>query len=391
MLRLRCNRSRCAIFILLSTLLLGSMAVVKSSDSGSADSNDTAKEEPTEFPEQNWGQYYDPSNIFCGKYDCYKILSFDYQTWGRTPPTKKQLTQSYRSLSRTWHPDKNSDKGAKERFVKISQAYKILTNSKLRREYDHFRERPDEYFYKYGSSVYIPAPKSDTIVVVTLLLLLGCAFTWYAQKNRWQQIADRVVKDAVEGLKAGEGASSESLEVRDKAEEVLKGKKEEESKSNGVGEKKKGMKLTKKELRDKENEELRPIIVDLVNQIQDFGFGAGFHQPTWRDILVVKMVKWPYPVIMGLLWEIKYYARRITKCETNDNEREVLTKRAVGNVAWQASSDSDKESMLTQELWVTANLEEWIEATKMGQLSTGQQKRYNRYMKKEAKKAGKSD
>lgn len=195
----------------------------------------------------------------------------------------------------------------------------------------------------------------------------------------------------MEGLKAGEGASSESLEVRDKAEEVLKGKKEEESKSNGVGEKKKGMKLTKKELRDKENEELRPIIVDLVNQIQDFGFGAGFHQPTWRDILVVKMVKWPYPVIMGLLWEIKYYARRITKCETNDNEREVLTKRAVGNVAWQASSDSDKESMLTQELWVTANLEEWIEATKMGQLSTGQQKRYNRYMKKEAKKAGKSD
>lgn len=391
MLRMRCNRSRCAVFVLFSTLLLGSMALVKSADSSSADTNDTTKEEPIEFPEQHWGQYYDPSNIFCGDYDCYAILGFNYQTWGRKPPTKKEITQSYRSLSRRWHPDKNSDTGAKERFVKISQAYKILTNSKLRREFDHFRERPDEYFYKYGSSVYIPAPKSDAIAVVTLLLLLGCAFTWYAQKNRWQQIADRVVKDAVAGLNASDGASKESLEVRAKAEEILKGKKEEDSKSNGDSGKKKGMKLTKKELRDKDNEELRPIIVGLVNQIQDFGFGAGFHQPTWRDILVVRMLKWPYPLIMGLLWEVKYYARRIMKSELNENEREVLTKRAVGNVAWQASSDKEKESMLTGELWLTANLEEWLEAHKMGQLSTGQQKRYNRWKKKEDKKGGKSD
>lgn len=293
-------------------------------------------------------------------------------------------------MSRMWHPDKNKDKGAKERFVKISQAYKILTDSKKRNEFDHMRGRPDEYFYKYGSSVYIPAPKSDTVVVVTLLLLLGCAFTWYAQKNRWQQIADRVVKDAVEGLKSSEGASRESLEVRLKAEERLRKEKEaggEGADANGAGAGKKSkIRFTKKEMREKENEELRPIIVELVNEIQDFGFGAGFHQPTWRDILVVKMVKWPYPVIMGLAWECKYYARRIMKLEFNDNEREVLTRRAIGWVAWKAAEEKDRESMVTQELWVTANLEEWLEFQKMGQLSTGQQKKYNRWMKKEAKK-----
>ena len=48
------------------------------------------------------GSYYDPSNIFCGQYDCYKILGFDYESWGKSPPNKKELTQSYRQMSKTW-------------------------------------------------------------------------------------------------------------------------------------------------------------------------------------------------------------------------------------------------------------------------------------------------
>ncbi len=67
--------------------------------------------------DDNRGSYYDPQGIFCGKYDCYKILGFDYESWGRAPPSKKELTQSYRTMSKLWHPDKNKDAGAKDRFV----------------------------------------------------------------------------------------------------------------------------------------------------------------------------------------------------------------------------------------------------------------------------------
>ncbi len=63
------------------------------------------------------GTYYDPSNIFCGQYDCYKILGFDHLSWGSSPPDKKDLTQSYRTLSKRWHPDKNKDSGAEKRFM----------------------------------------------------------------------------------------------------------------------------------------------------------------------------------------------------------------------------------------------------------------------------------
>ena len=254
------------------------------------------------------------------------------------------------------------------------------------------RDRPDEYFFKYGSTIYHYAPKSDTIMVILFLITLGCGFTWFAQKQRWQQIADRVVKDATEGLKASEGGSTESIELRRKAEEILKERKEKESGEaleSQNGKKKTKAKLTKKELREKENEELRPIITELVKEIKDFG--AGFHQPTWRDILVVKMLKWPGYLLGGFFWQIKYSLRRLRKLDFNEEEIEVLTKRAVGPVAWETASIEDREEMMTRELWVMDNLEEWLEEMELRQLSSGMQKRYNRMKKLEAKKGKKVD
>jgi hypothetical protein len=76
--------------------------------------------------ENDWGSFYDPNNIFCGKYDCYKILCFDYETWvSSDPPTLKAITKSYRNLSRKWHPDKNKAKGAREKFVVSTTIYQI--------------------------------------------------------------------------------------------------------------------------------------------------------------------------------------------------------------------------------------------------------------------------
>jgi len=83
-----------------------------------ADESAAATEEQTTInPETDWGSFYDPKNVFCGKYDCYKILGFDYFHWGDDPPSIKDITKSYRSLSRQWHPDKNKERGAREKFV----------------------------------------------------------------------------------------------------------------------------------------------------------------------------------------------------------------------------------------------------------------------------------
>ncbi|KAL7545596.1 hypothetical protein ACHAWF_008956 [Thalassiosira exigua] len=348
----------------------GSSAASSEASASSKSPPKEAKRDPPSGNEDDWGSFYDPNNVFCGKFDCYKILGFDYETWGSDPPSLKDITKGYRSLSRRWHPDKNKAKGAREKFVAIAKAYEILTNREKRAEYDHFRDRPDEYFKKYGSSVlWSYAPKSDASIITIVFFVFASAFTYYAQKNRWQTIANHLVKAAVEDLSPREGGSKESIEIREKALAVLaeRKKKAEGGQMNGTGggenKKKKGPKMTGKERREKEWEELRPICIELVNEIDDFG--AGFRKPTYKDLLVVKMVKWPYYLTRSMLWWSKYALRRLRKLELNDEEREVLTKNAVGEVTWVAVSDEEHEKMVTLELWVTDNLVEWREEQEM--------------------------
>ena len=61
--------------------------------------------------------------------DLYKILEIDYSA------TKEDIKKAYYRLSKKYHPDKNNDEDAHEKFNKIHSAYEILINDKLRNEY----------------------------------------------------------------------------------------------------------------------------------------------------------------------------------------------------------------------------------------------------------------
>jgi len=73
-----------------------------------------------------------------GKRDYYDILEVDKDA------TEDQLKQSFRSLARKYHPDKNpNDNAAESKFKEIQEAYAILSNPEERRNYDMFgHERP---------------------------------------------------------------------------------------------------------------------------------------------------------------------------------------------------------------------------------------------------------
>ncbi len=47
--------------------------------------------------------------------------------------TKDEIKQSYRALSRVYHPDKGGDA---QKFAPISQAYNVFTNNTKREEYN---------------------------------------------------------------------------------------------------------------------------------------------------------------------------------------------------------------------------------------------------------------
>ncbi|MGA9667156.1 MAG: DnaJ domain-containing protein [Gallionella sp.] len=49
---------------------------------------------------------------------------------------QKAIKDAFRNLAMKYHPDRNKEHGAEERFKEIAEAYAILSDPKKRAEYD---------------------------------------------------------------------------------------------------------------------------------------------------------------------------------------------------------------------------------------------------------------
>ncbi|CAL1265660.1 unnamed protein product [Larinioides sclopetarius] len=66
----------------------------------------------------------------------YKILGIDKKA------SNKEIKKAFRKLAMEYHPDKNKDPDAEEKFRKIAEAYEVLSDEKKRREYDQMGSSP---------------------------------------------------------------------------------------------------------------------------------------------------------------------------------------------------------------------------------------------------------
>ncbi|XP_077168169.1 dnaJ homolog subfamily C member 16 isoform X2 [Paroedura picta] len=65
-------------------------------------------------------------------FDPYRILGVS-----RTA-SQADIKKAYKKLAREWHPDKNKDPGAEDKFIQISKAYEILSNEEKRLSFDRY-------------------------------------------------------------------------------------------------------------------------------------------------------------------------------------------------------------------------------------------------------------
>lgn len=64
-----------------------------------------------------------------------------YKTLGVSrSATTKEIKKAYRSLSLKYHPDKNSEEGAAEKFAEIARAYEVLSDEEKKNVYDRHGE-----------------------------------------------------------------------------------------------------------------------------------------------------------------------------------------------------------------------------------------------------------
>ncbi|HEX7031582.1 MAG TPA: molecular chaperone DnaJ [Nitrososphaera sp.] len=66
------------------------------------------------------------------KRDYYEVLGL------QKGASKEEIKNAYRKLALQYHPDRNKDKGAEEKFKEISEAYAVLSDDEKRKRYDTY-------------------------------------------------------------------------------------------------------------------------------------------------------------------------------------------------------------------------------------------------------------
>lgn len=75
--------------------------------------------------------------------DPYKILGIHRKA------SLPEIRKAYRQLAKEWHPDKNENPNAEDRFVEIKQAYELLSDTERRQAYDLYGiTNEDDHMYK---------------------------------------------------------------------------------------------------------------------------------------------------------------------------------------------------------------------------------------------------
>lgn len=73
--------------------------------------------------------------------DHYKVLGLNEKV------SHNDVRKAYKKLAKEWHPDKNPNlkDSAERKFKEISEAHRVLSDDKLRRDYDRSKENERQY------------------------------------------------------------------------------------------------------------------------------------------------------------------------------------------------------------------------------------------------------
>ncbi|WP_277872279.1 molecular chaperone DnaJ [[Mycoplasma] falconis] len=83
------------------------------------------------------------------KRDYYEVLGINKNA------TDKEIKSAYRKLAMQYHPDRNKEEGAEEKFKEVSEAYEVLSDPEKRKKYDQFGHGAfDQSSFHYSEDIF---------------------------------------------------------------------------------------------------------------------------------------------------------------------------------------------------------------------------------------------
>jgi len=123
--------------------------------------------------------------VYCEADNCYDVLGV------KRTAVPFAIKRAYRKFAAEWHPDKNPDPRAREMFQKYTNAYEVLSDSTMRKNYDYLLDHPYEFpmhFMRFGGGSY--APKTDARVAIAICIILVSMMQYVYQVQRRGQLIE---------------------------------------------------------------------------------------------------------------------------------------------------------------------------------------------------------
>lgn len=257
---------------------------------------------------------------YCKEENCYEVLGVK-----RTSPAFA-IKRAYRRLAAAYHPDKNPSPRAKEKFNRYTNAYEVVADSEMRKNYEYFLDHPFEFpghYMRYGSGKY--APKTD-VRVVLFLVVAALSVAQYFFKDRQRKDMRTA---AINSRKYDELCRSKLASLAGSAG----GKSPQRSNKRGGGS---GVKNVSDELIQRAE---ALVLEEIERELPPM--------PTVSDTVAWKVFSLPVSGSRALAWFLKF---SVLGQPYGEAEKEYLTAKAVGR-AWDEADEEERAEMMALKLW----------------------------------------
>lgn len=296
--------------------------------------------------------------LYCGMENCYDVLGVSRDV------SLGVLKRAYRKLAIKYHPDRNKDPDAVEKFQLIATAYEILKDEDQRRDYDYMLDNPEEaYYHYYRYYKHRMTPKVDVRIVLAVSITVISVLQYLHKIHRY----DEAVKYAMQNPR-----------FRNQALQIIH--------QEGLLENNKSKSKNKKSKEERKKEEERVLKEIVENSIDIKG---GYSKPTYQDLLWVQLILAPYYILSYIVWLIRWICKfTVMKQEYGQEEKEYLTYKNLNLSAqyWQALDDYSKDSYMNKELWIPEKYKQYKqeleEEYRIKMAENSKHKMWRRYMKK---------